>query len=191
MPVWDDEWMPIATNGSGDVIIINDGNIYEVQHDTGVLEPVLITKDVGKLCQLMKGLAKYKGYSEDDSIETLKEVKQTLKELKKQAPRSLKYDFELEIEDIQDTISDKRWLKTKAGQFMQELKDYTKLVYPELRKNGRYADVMIFRHVEKKIFIVGGWLKDNESVDEVKRIIAKYPSPYPVEYGEFKPYDED
>lgn len=189
---WNEQkWIPIASNDLGDAIIINNDFIYEVQHDTGETKPSLITKEVDKLIVLFKDLIKFKGYSEEDSIEILTNKKQLLKDLKKQAPRSLKYEFQMEIEDIQDAISEKRWFKTKAGQYQREHQEYLKLVYPELHDNGRFADVMIMRHLKRKVFIVGGWLKDDEYVDDVKKIVDKYPSPYPIEYGEFKPYDED
>lgn len=191
-PGWDEhKWIPVASNDLGDAIIISNDFIYEVQHDTEETKPLLITKDIDSLNVLFTDLTQYKGYSEEDSIETLKDKKQLLKDLKKQAPSSLKYEFQMEIEDIQDAISEKRWFKTKAGQYQREHQEYLKLIYPELHDNGRFADVMIMRHLKRKVFIVGGWLKDYESVDDIKKIIDKYPSPYPIEYGEFKPYEED
>jgi len=188
-PGWGKTWISIASNQLGDAIILVDNSIFVVNHET--VEKSLITKDIPKFEELLKILKAFKGFSEKEAIENLKIKKQTLKELKKLAPRPLKFDFECEIEDIQEIISHKRWLNTKAGQFMKVHENFSKLVYPELRQNGRFSDVIISRHPDKKIFVVFGWLKEGESEEEVKEIISKYPSPYPLEYSGFKPFAED
>ena len=189
---WDNEWTPIATTEVGDVVVIKESCIYEITHGLGESpKPVLITKDIESLESFIKTLLKYKGHSKEDSIEKLREIKQTLMDLKKEAPRELKFNFTSVINDVKEIMSDKRWLKTKEGKFYLAIMEFIKQVYPELRKNGRFEEVIIYRNFEKQTFSVGGMLKEGESEEEVKEIISKYESPYPIEYAEFKPFSEE
>ena len=140
----------------------------------------------------MKELGKYRGIDDNDSAETLKKKKQRLAELRKSAPRLLKPDFTEEISDLAEGIKDFDPHKREEREFMDAVRGYINLVLPDLKKDGRFIGVSIFRRSGKHLILVGGELKDDESVDEVKKVFDKYPPPYPLEFLEFKPWaDED
>jgi hypothetical protein len=184
---WNPGWVPIASNVMGDAIILYNDAVYEVKHGTGEEpRPTLVTNDIAGLESFFIELKTYKGYSENDSIDELREKKELLLQLKKFAPRSLKYDFTLEIDDIKETISDIRFDNSKEGKFLQAAKQLQKTAMAELRENGRYSAIRLLRRENKLIFYITGSLKRGESLEEIKNVISKYTLSYPVEYDDFK-----
>lgn len=184
---WDRSWVPIAMNQSGDAIVVKDEAIYQIQHGTG--EPPelwLITKDISGLEKLVKILMGYKGFSDKDSVAVLAEKKKALQQIKKLAPKPLQDYFATEVDDIKDAIEDIKFLNTKDGRFMLAAKEFRAVVFAELRKDGKFSDIGLFRRAGKYVFFIGGKLRKGESVGDIKAVVEKYPFPFPIEY-EFKP----
>ena len=188
---WDPIWVPIATNAMGDAIVAKDEAIYEVVHGTGKPpSPSLVTRDIAGLEQLFDALLDYEAISKNDTIKVLSEKKKFLLELRKLSPKTLRSSFNIEIDDLKDAISDLRFINTKDGRFMQAANEFRALVFGELRKNGKYQDIGLYRRGSKYVFLIGGQLRADESVEEIKAAVESHQSPYPVEY-EFKPFTEE
>jgi len=180
---WNTEWSPIATTELGDAIIIYNSSVYEVQHGAGKSpKPRLVTEEISSLELLLKELKKYKGCSESEPIEELRKKKEILLNLKKKSPRALKYDFNIEIDSIKDIISDIRSENSKEGKFFKAASEMQKTSLAELRENGRYSNIRLQKRENKFVFYIWGSLKKGESVEEIKKVLSKYPAPYPVEF---------
>lgn len=180
---WVSDWTPIASNSMGDAIIIYNDAVYEVQHGTGKSPvPTLLASDIAALESLFVELKKYKGFSDKESIEDLRKKIELLSQLRKSAPRALKYDFTIEIDDLKDTISDLRYDNSKEGKFFKVATEIQKSALTELRKKERYSEIRLLRRENKFVFYIAGKLKKGESLEEIKSVFSKYSFLYPIEY---------
>jgi len=180
---WNKDWLPIASTEIGDAIVMHFDAVYEVLHDTGKpLKASLVTDDLVNLEDLLRQLKKYKGHSSEESLSELQTKKADLLSLKKKAPRALKFEINIEIDDIKDLISDIRFDSSKEGQFLKVARKIQKTSMAELRRKGRYADIHLQRRENKFRFYIWGTLKKGESVDEMKKVFSKAKFKYPVEY---------
>jgi len=180
---WIGDWKPVATNDVGDAIVLLNNGLYEVQHDTGKPpKPKLVTDNLIEIETLFKALRKYKGFTEKETIDDLRSKKEYLINLKKSAPRSLKYDFTVEIDDLNEAISEKKWENSKEGKFLKVAAEIQKTALAELRQNERYSDIRLLRREKKLIFYIAGKLNKNESLDEIMSVFNKYSFSSPIEY---------
>ena len=180
---WKEEWQPIATNELGDAIVIISDGLYEIQHGTGKPpKPKLITANLAETERLFEELSSYKGFSDEEPLDELRKKKEHLTNLRKNAPRSFKTDFTIEIDDIKETISDIRFNNSKEGKFLNAAREIQKTALTELRQNDRYSEIRLLRREKKLVFYITGKLNKDESPEEIKLVFGKYSFAFPVEY---------
>ncbi|MDH5572706.1 MAG: hypothetical protein OEY89_13150 [Gammaproteobacteria bacterium] len=180
---WKEEWQPIAANELGDVIVLIGNGLYEIQHGTGRHpKPKLITDNLLQMENLFQELSNYKGFSEEEPLEELRNKKEYLTNLRKNAPRPLKSDFTIEIDDIKEAINDLRFNNSKEGKFLNVAREIQKTALAELRVNDRYSEIRLLRREKKLAFYITGKLNSGESLEEIKSVFSKYSFSFPVEY---------
>ena len=178
---WKSDWHPIASDEIGNAIIIYSNSIYEAEHDVDAFEKKLITNDISILIKLLNGLKSYTSLSENESIDSLNKKLIKINSLKKISPKNLKYYFDIELDAIKISINEAKYRLTEDGQFRQAGLDLINSAFKELQKGGKYSDITLGRK-DGEFIIFYSLENDDETLDEIKSIIAKHSGTYTIKY---------
>ncbi len=177
---WDSLWSGIATNATGDAIVAAGGAIHFVEHGTGSAARLgrMIDRHQEQFLSFIRKLSNFEECSASDTIPTLRQKRDELAALRKEAPKPLRECFNDAIADAKELIEDARWKQSSAG----KLQAYLDLNYPtwenEIRAQWAVTGFMIRRHVSNKAVAVIG-AADAESITAIVSHLSKV-SVYPI-----------
>jgi hypothetical protein len=171
---WQSHWRAIATTETGDAIVIAGGRVYQVEHGTGL--PVVLGKpiapDVKSLEALLKCLKNFLECSAEDSLTVLRVKRDRLRELKKSAPRPLKYHFDAALSESTDLIADARWNSSRAGKMQAYVEANHQSWEASISKRWKVIDLMIRRCGEDSIGVAGAAAPDD--IPSIMKYLAKH-----------------
>jgi len=165
---WDSEWIPIATNGMGDAIVLSGGAVYEVEHGTG--HPACLSEKLAEdpiqLASFLIQLSTFEECFKSDTPVTLRHKSDALSALKKEAPWPLKQYFNEAITSVKEALDDARWAQTAAGKLQAYVEANYRSWENDICEKWTVANLMIRRHSSNKAVGVIG-VADQESINAI------------------------
>jgi hypothetical protein len=178
-----DEWTIVATDILGDIIVVKSDVLYSINHED--LTATRLAPSLTALLGPLAELCKVGEHSEDTPLPDLKEKKALLTELKKCFKGTFLHDnFEDEIEELREFISDWKFYQTDRGKIWLEMNRFQKIYLTAIGQPSRYGKVSAVVEPAQLRFVVAGYISRNgESIAELKQIAEDIPHGFQIDFS--------
>lgn len=186
-----DTYKIIATDNNGNILVESKNKLFQIDHEDPSENPYLLTDDFSVLKKLFIELCNFQECTIETPLKEIREAKKKLNEIKKECPKELRDDFENEIENLTELISDYKFYKSEEGKRYLLTEEYKKSLYIQLGKPLKYKYIEAEREFETELIKINGiCINTTETIDEVKLILTNIEPPFKVEIGTIISFEE-
>lgn len=190
---WNESWIPIGVDGLGDPLFVDADSsglpVFSAQHGRGSWEPEATNGSLTSFAMtvevLQSAASQFEQHVESRNPKGLKNWLKTVRASIRAIEPIKRYGYWATVldgiaEEVDDLVEELRPL-TKKEQAIKDAADFVEgVLYPVLRKDSRFDDVVAGGHVDGKGLVVAGKVGSKQDSDDLHALLDRTEPPMKV-----------